>query len=182
MSGVDISVACSLAAFAAIGGWKGFSWQATHLLAVVAGFILATGGASNLARLGGEPNSFGRSIAWLGIFALVVITAHLLAFRLKEKIAEYKLKSYDRELGAVLGAFKGGLLVSMVLFFLAVPVSPMRRKILSESYSGVPFAMVLERFHRFVPADLHREVHPPGRPGGPGHWGTPASRTQPPGK
>lgn len=119
----------------------------------------------------GEPNPFGRCLAWLGIFILVVLLGVFLAYRLREKITEYKLSTYDREFGAVLGILKGGLLVSVVLFFLVVPRTPMRVKVLEKSKVGAPFALVLEGFHRYIPVDLHREVHPPRRPGGPRHWG-----------
>jgi uncharacterized membrane protein required for colicin V production len=102
----------------------------------------------------------------------VAVAGYLLAVRLKEKIAQYRLKTYDRELGAVLGGLKGAIICAVILFFLVVPDTAMRDRILRRSWSGIPLAYVLDACHRYIPAELHREVHPGDKEVDDEHWDT----------
>ena len=182
MSSVDISVIVTILVCAGLGAWKGFAWKMAQMISIGTAFILATSGAPWVARnMMEQPNPFGRSVAWGLIFALIGLAGYLLALRMKEKIAEYKLKAWDREMGAVLGALKGVIFASLVLFALAVPPRQTRYRILYQSMVGPPFSFLLEQFHPYLPEDLHREVHPNGVIPAEGHFQAEAS-PPPPGK
>ncbi|MCZ6690883.1 MAG: CvpA family protein [Planctomycetota bacterium] len=171
MSVIDISVIIAIIACGSLGAWKGFAWQMAQMISITAAFLLATGGAPWVARrMMEQPNPFGRSVAWVAIFTVVGLAGYLLALRMKEKIAEYKLKAWDREMGAVLGALKGVILCSLVLFALAVPPRETRKRILDQSKVGAPFSVLLEMFHPYLPEDLHRQVCPKEETAAPGHF------------
>jgi len=115
---VDSLIVIVVAASAAVGALTGFVWQATGLIALVAGTFSAwvlsgvfgnvLGRAFSLAEGGGE------ALAFFLVFGFVSLGLRVAASVAKVCIDRYRLERHNRLWGGIAGAAKG-LLVSMVV-------------------------------------------------------------------
>lgn len=111
-----VTLACGI-----LGYWTGFVWQMTGVVSLLAGvaavLILgpAVGGA--LARWL-SPGVAGIA-ASLMLFATVSMTVRLLAAACGHYLKKYKLQSFDKAMGALLGAAKGLGICAVVVVILA---------------------------------------------------------------
>ncbi len=122
----DIIVGLILAAYLIQGLRKGFFTEVMGLAGVIGGILAGIIGAGALGRRLSEvlPDFFGKEIVALILcFAALFIVVYLVARKvggfftnLSEKLY---LKGFDRVLGGVVGALKGGFILSLILMFIS---------------------------------------------------------------
>ena len=159
MSFVDITVVVTVIIMALLGIRKGFAWQFVQIASIVGGVLLASAVSARVARLFGYRSPGACWVVAAILFVLVTLAGHLLAVRLRTRLDEWELKSWDKELGAVIGALKGLVLCAVILAFLLMPRTGLRKTVLEKSLVGKPLAHALEGMRRYIPTDLHQEVH-----------------------
>jgi uncharacterized membrane protein required for colicin V production len=99
---------------------------------------------------------------FLAMAVLYVLTSFLVwfAFRIVAgAIDRVKLREFDRQIGALFGAFKGVLLCVAITFF-AVTLSTSARGSVLKSRSGVYIAQLLNKADAVMPKELHKVLDP----------------------
>lgn len=118
MSLVDTLVLGTLAIGLTLGLIRGFISQATGLLGLVGGLILASRYHEGLRRIMLDPfvkTDHNGEIAFIGIVVFTVLTIALLGFLLGKLVESLDLGAYDRLMGGALGILKTGLICAAIL-------------------------------------------------------------------
>lgn len=104
-----------------IGAVKGATWQIMRIASIVLGFWCASHYAETFLQawpdgLFKPDETYGIYVAKVAIFLSVYLAFFFLTHLLKSIIDKIKLGSWDRTLGAVLGAAKGAAICSLILY------------------------------------------------------------------
>ena len=119
-----------------IGFWKGFAWQVASLAAIVGSYFVAYWYREPVAAwipLADPWRMFG------AMFVLYVGSSLAIwcLFRLTSRLIDrWKLKDFDRQLGALLGLAKGLLLCALITFFSVTLLGEQKRSAILQSRSG----------------------------------------------
>lgn len=155
METYDMIMLGVLGAATILGAVKGFAWQLASLASIVVSYIMAVQFRAPVAAvIGGEPpwNAF---LAMLLIYVGTSVVIWF-GFRLVAKTIDgLKLRDFDRQIGALFGAAKGGLLCILItLFAVALLQGPQRQSVV-DSRSGYYIARLLNRAHPIIPPEVH---------------------------
>lgn len=142
------------------GLWKGLVWQIASLASIFLSYFVAFQLRDPVSQyIGAKPpwNVF------LAMFILYIGTAALvwLVFQfVRAFVDRIRLKDFDHQVGAILGAGKGVLLcVLITLFAVTLMGEPQRQKII-QSRSGYYIAIFLDKSHAILPPEIHDLLHP----------------------
>ncbi len=141
------------------GAAKGMAWQVASL----ASMFLS--GATALRFYDQAAPYFGSSRPWNQLAAMLALyigtnMAIWLMFRIVAgAIDRVRLKEFDRQVGAVFGAFKGAALCVIITFF-AVTLSTTSRDTVLRSRSGIYIAQIIDGAQRVLPDDVHEMIGP----------------------
>jgi len=141
------------------GAWKGMAWQVASLGSLVASFFVAVHFSDEVAPLLGTSEPWNR---FLAMFILYLATSFVIwmAFRMVARfIDRVKLKEFDRQMGAIVGAAKGILLCVAITFFV-VTLSASGRDAVLASRSGIYIALFIDKAHAVMPEEVHDVLHP----------------------
>lgn len=159
MQSYDLFMIVVLVAATIRGLWKGLVWQLASLASIVLSYWVAYQFRDQVAQhIGATPpwNVFlSMLILYLGTSLLVwILFRYVRAF-----IDNLKLESFDRQIGAILGAAKGVVLcVIITLFAVTLSSEPQQRAII-ESRSGYYIAHLLNKAHAIMPSEIHDVLH-----------------------
>jgi membrane protein required for colicin V production len=149
-----------LAVATLIGFWKGFAWQVASLAAIVGSYFVAYWYREPVAAwipLADPWRMFG------AMFVLYVGSSLAIwcLFRLASGLIDrWKLKDFDRQLGAVLGLAKGLLLCAVITFFSVTLLGEQKRVAILQSRSGYALAVLLSRARQVIPQELSQVLQP----------------------
>ena len=149
-----------LAVATLIGFWKGFAWQVASLAAIVGSYFVAYWYRDPLAPwipLADPWRMFGAMLVLYVGSSLAIWCLFRLASGL---IDRWKLKDFDRQLGAVLGLAKGLLLCALITFFSVTLLGEQRRVSILQSRSGYAMAVLLSRARHVIPQELSQVLQP----------------------
>ena len=111
-----------LTVFFVMGLFKGFVWQASRMLSLIAGFVIASiygeAGAALIHRwFGAGAPVEGATIylAYVVIFLLVVVVLSLVAYFIQKLVKKSGLGFYDRVGGGFLGVATGACVMIFIL-------------------------------------------------------------------
>jgi membrane protein required for colicin V production len=159
MEPYDIAMVVILVGATAYGFFKGMAWQLASLASLVASYFASLHLSGPLAPY------FGKEAPWNKFAAMAAIylgsgIAIWLAFRLvSAAIDRVKLAEFDRQVGAIFGAFKGALVCLAITFF-AVTLSTAARDKILHTKSGYAAAWVIDQAHPIIPAEMHEVLEP----------------------
>lgn len=158
MSIYDILMLIVLGGAIFFGYWKGLAWQVASLASIVVSYIVANnfhGFISPYFDIGEPWNKFA---AMLVLFLGTSLLVWLAFGYLRNTIEDMKLKGFDHQVGAILGAFKGGLLCMVITLF-AVTLLPdsLQRSIIG-SRSGHFIARSINQLSVVVPKEIHAVI------------------------
>lgn len=126
MNAIDILVLVLISFNLILGAIRGAAWQILRIAGLVLSYVAAKEyGADFFAsfpenwRLSDEP---GLVIAHVVVFVSVYLVMFAVTNLVKAIIQKVKLGSTDRTIGAALGAFKGAVFASLLLYLQFVPV------------------------------------------------------------
>lgn len=141
------------------GAARGFVWQLASIAALILCFAFAESGSALIApHIALEP-PLNR---WVTMFVLYIVCsfASFAAARLLYGwIEKAKFVEFDRHLGSLFGFVKG-LVFSLVLTFFVVTLSEAVRDHVLASRSGYAAAIIMNRLHPVMPAELHEVLDP----------------------
>ena len=123
MNSADLIFLVILGFFFILGLWKGFFREVLGLVGVVGGIFLGIVGFAPLSNLlaqhiSGVPAAVWPILSFLLIFVAVYLASRVTASFLSRITRLLKLSWLNRLLGGVVGALKGGFLISVVLLIL----------------------------------------------------------------
>lgn len=157
----DIIMLAVLAAAALFGLWKGLAWQIASFASWFASYLVAYNFRDLLAAQIGMDPPWNTFVAMLVLFlgtALIVWTGYHL---LSSAIEAWKLKEFDRQIGALVGLAKGAALCIVVTLFAATLLGEeARRSICLDSTSGHYISIVLAQSPALMPPELQGVVQP----------------------
>lgn len=142
------------------GFWKGFAWQVASLASIVVSYFVARNFAGVVAdRIGGDP-------AWNKFLAMFILffgcsLAIWIAFGfIRKTIEQMHLKTFDRQIGAALGALKGALLCIIITLFGVSLLGEKTCRSICTSRSGNYVAQALARLDGIVPPEIRNYIWP----------------------
>lgn len=149
----DVVMLVILAVATFFGLWKGLAWQVASVASFVLSYFVAVQGSSSLAPLLPLQAPWNHLAAMLILFT-ATSAAVWLAFRLVAGVIDkIQLKAFDRQLGALLGLFKG-VLICLVITFFAVTLSEDLRQEVLRARSGYYIALLIDRIKPVLPAEV----------------------------
>ncbi|MDX1963837.1 MAG: CvpA family protein [Pirellulales bacterium] len=157
----DLFMLGILAFTAMYGYWKGLAWQVAAVASLTVSYFVSLRFSEPLAGTGwfGDSAPANRFLAML---ALYVITgaAIWLGFRVvRETIQQIKLRDFDRQLGALVGAAKGVFICVAVTFFV-VTLLPEYRPYVLGTRSGRAIGSLLAQAESVLPPELQQMLAP----------------------
>jgi len=159
METYDILMLVVLLGATLFGAWKGMAWQIASLASLVLSYVVALRFSEQLAPRFGSQAPLNRFMAML---ALYMATSMLIWFGfrvVRNLIDRVRLKEFDRQMGALVGAAKGVLWCVAITFF-AVTLSERARSAVLQSRSGLMIAELLDQAHGVMPRELHGVLEP----------------------
>lgn len=123
----------------AIAAWKGAAkgaiWQLAVLGSVVACVLVAGEATPYLEREIPLTQPLKHWVAVAAVYAVISLVVFLLARSLRGWLEKVRFVEYDRHWGAILGAFKGAILVLAVTCLLLI-LAPQTHAMIRESVTG----------------------------------------------
>jgi len=159
MQAYDIAMIVVFLGTAAWGYMKGLAWQVASIASFVASYFVAMAFRGLLAPLlPGEP-PLNNVLAMLILFVATSLVVWL-GFRfVSEAIEKLKLKSFDRQIGALVGAAKGVLYCVAITLFAATLLEGQRESIVS-SRSGYYVSRFLIQADPLLPDGVKETIEP----------------------
>jgi membrane protein required for colicin V production len=142
------------------GMWKGLAWQIASIASVGVSYFVAFQFREPVSKLikAEEPwNKFGAMLVlFLGTSLIIWIGFGFVS----ESIEKMKLKSFDRQAGAILGAIKGGILCLIVTFFAVTLLDEQQKATICQSQSGEYMARLIDKLDGIMPKEVEKIVQP----------------------
>ena len=158
MSIYDILMLIVLGGAIFFGYWKGLAWQVASLASVIVSYIVASnfhGMISPYFSLGEPWDKFAAMLVlFLGTSLLIWVAFGYI----RNTIEEMKLKGFDHQVGAVLGAFIGALLCMVITLFAVTLLPDSLQKNVIGSRSGHFIARSINQLTMVVPDEFHAVI------------------------
>ncbi len=142
------------------GLWKGLAWQVASLAAIFVSYFVAINFRGELAGLIQAEPPWDRFLAMLILFIVTSLAIWILFGFVKRTIKQLHLKSFDRQIGGLLGAVKGVVLCIIVTLFAVTLLGDRTREAICTSKSGNYIAQALHRLEGVVPAEIGQYIDP----------------------
>jgi membrane protein required for colicin V production len=144
----------------AFGFWKGLAWQIASLGSLVVSYFVALNCREPVAKAISAEPPWNMFLAMFMLFVGSWIAVWLGFSLVKNAIEQMKLKDFDRQAGALLGAVKGGLLCILVTFFAVTLLGESQRAAICQSHSGRYISLALNHADAVMPKELHAHLDP----------------------
>jgi membrane protein required for colicin V production len=156
----DVLMVAILAAAALFGAWKGLAWQVASVGSIIISYFVALtfrGPVAAMIDAAAPWNMFlAMLLLYVGSSAAVWIGFNMV----RGAINRFKLKEWDRQIGALLGLAKGGLLCILSTFFALMLLGPTQREQIIHSNSGYAIAVVIHNADAVMPKEVGELVGP----------------------
>jgi membrane protein required for colicin V production len=159
MQPYDIAMLAVLACATLFGLHKGLAWQVAALSSLAVSGWAAARFSDRLAPYIKQPAPLDRFIAMLVIYLLTSLAIWLALAAVSRAIERVRLKTFDRQLGALVGV-ANGLLLCLAITFFTVTLSDRGRESVHASLSGIYLARLIELADVFIPKNVHAQVDP----------------------
>lgn len=141
------------------GAWKGFTWHLGILLSILLGFSLGLPVAGAISESMGEDRVAVQILIFAGCYGAVSFACFLGANLFRKLLARARMETFDRHMGAFLGALHGWILGCLVLL-LVLLVAPEIRPGVLERPSGRALTRTLDAVQETLPPSIRRVLEP----------------------
>jgi len=156
----DIVMLVVLAGATLFGAIKGFAWQVASVASLAISYYVAYRFREPFSEAIKADPPWNRFLAMLILYVGTSLVIWV-AFRMVSRsIDRMKLKDFDRQLGALIGLAKGGLICTLITMFAVALCGPKIREQIVQSRSGFYIAKVLDQSDLVIPPELHEVVSP----------------------
>lgn len=156
MQTYDIIMLAILGASVLLGFWKGFAWQIATVAAFVVSYFVSAQFSVQIAQYFG----INELIAMFGLFIGTSLAIWIGYGVVHKQIEKMHLKSFDRQIGALVG-LGSGVVVCLIVTFFAVKLlgDSMSQKIV-QSNSGNYITKLIGKMDGVLPDELQEKVQP----------------------
>ena len=149
-----------MVAAVAWGLYKGFAWQVASFAAIVVSYIVAVQMRGPVAEMLDIDPPWNKLVAMLGLFVVTSLIVWTIFRMASTSIEKFKLKDFDRQIGAVLGGVKGMVACTIITMFALSFVKPESRQKIVDSKSGYLISQFIDKAHGIMPEEVHDVIHP----------------------
>ena len=164
LQGYDLFMIIVLGAAIAWGAWKGFAWQIASLASVILSYLVALNFrqpvAAIVARSVEVKPPLDVFIAMLILFLGTSLVVWVVFNLVSEVIDKFKLKEFDRQVGAIFGLAKGVLLCVIITLFVVTLAGDEQRQSVFQSRSGYYIARLIDKADPVMPGELKQVIEP----------------------
>lgn len=157
MQTYDLIMVAVLAGTALYGYWKGLAWQVASIASIILSYFVALNSHNFAPKFGLEPpldTAASMLALYLGSSAAVWIGFGFISKSLKAM----KLKDWDHQAGALVGAVKGALFCMLITVF-AMTLGPKEwGAAIPKSVSGRYIAVALSKTQLLLPKDIQQTI------------------------
>lgn len=132
---------------------KGLAWQVASLLSIVLSYFVAVNFRNPVASLISAQEPWNQFAAMLILFLGTSLIVWTVFASFSRNIKKMNLGGFDRQAGAILGAFKGAILCMLATVF-AVSLFQPTRDMVHNSKAGHYVVSGIRQFARFTPDEL----------------------------
>ncbi len=141
------------------GAMKGIVWQLAVIAAIVLCFAFSDPLSLKVSPYIPVDPPLNRWLTMLCLYLGFSFVSFIVARQLRDWIEKARFVEYDRHIGALFGFCKG-VIICMVLTFFVVTLSEDARGQILRTYSGHAAAVIMDRLHPVMPAELHEVLAP----------------------
>lgn len=160
MSTYDIIMLALVFTAIAFGAWKGLAWQIASFASVVIAYFMALSFSTPLAAMLQIEAPWNRIVAMLAIFLATSLGVWIVFGRIKHLIKNWNLGAFDRQAGALLGAFKGAVLCMVVTMFGVSLLGDTASQAICESRTGGYIIQGIDHLAAVVPKEFQEILQP----------------------
>ncbi len=150
MCAFDIVVLLILGGMTFRGGLSGIISQVASIISVIAGWYVSTRYFSYALPYFAKWPEWQKPISMLAVFIVAFLAIKIIALFFQRFISFAHMKEFDRQMGALLGLVKG-LIVCIVLTYIAVIACEKTKNAVVESQSGKYITMVILKIEQLLP-------------------------------
>ncbi|MEC9092990.1 MAG: CvpA family protein [Planctomycetota bacterium] len=151
----DVIMLVILGVSVLFGFLKGFAWQVASVAAFVVSYLVAANFNESIAGYFGVNPLVSKFLLFMGT-ALVIWIGYGV---IHKQIEQFRLKSFDRQIGAIVGLGSGILACLVVTFFAVMFGEGMGRKVV-QSQSGKYIMQVIQQLDEILPDEIQSKVNP----------------------
>lgn len=156
----DIIMLVVLIGAALFGAWKGMAWQLASVSAIVLSYIVAVQFRDPVAAHIEAPEPWDKFLAMLLLYVGTSLVVWIAFRMIAGTIEKAKLKSFDSQMGALVGFAKGVLLCVVITLFAVRLLGESERTVIINSHSGYYIAQLLHRSKAILPEEISRVIDP----------------------
>jgi membrane protein required for colicin V production len=146
---------------AAFRGWqKGMAWQIASLGSIVLSYFVAVQFRVPVSEMISLEPPLNRIAAVLVLFLATSFVVWLVFQSVKQSIDRWKLKDFDRQMGALVGVAKGILLAGLVTLFAVSLLGETQGQAIVGSKSGYTITKILQRANAIIPEEVQHVLRP----------------------
>ena len=160
MSVYDLLMLAVLAGAILFGLWKGLAWQIASLASIFVSYFVALNFRGQLSTWISASEPWNRFAAMLILFLGTSLIIWMGYGYLKNSIQRLRLRGFDAQAGALLGAVKGVLLCMLITLFGVTLFGENTRSAVIASRSGGYIAAGINRLNALIPDEIHQILDP----------------------
>ena len=160
MQTYDLIMLVVLIAAAVLGAWKGMAWQLASLSSILVSYFVAVQFRDQVAAHIDAAPPWNRFLAMLLLYIGTSLIVWVAFRMIAGTIERLKLKSFDRQMGALVGLAKGVLLCAVITLFAVAMLGESDKEAIINSNSGYYIAHLLHRSEAILPEEIHRIIGP----------------------
>lgn len=155
MQTYDVIMLAILGVSVFFGFLKGFAWQVASVAAFVVSYFVAANFSGQVASYFGMNNFVAMFLLFIGTSLAIWVGYGFV----HKQIENFQLKSFDRQIGAVVGLGTGIILCLVVTFCAVMTGEGMGRKVV-KSQSGKYITQVIQKLDGILPEEVRSKVEP----------------------
>jgi membrane protein required for colicin V production len=160
MQTYDIVMLVILAVATLTGAIKGLVWQVASLASLIASYLVAFKYGQVVAGWIPAGRPWNVIFAMLGLFVVTAAAIWFVCQLIHDWLDRVKLKSFDRQIGALLGLLKGVIFCILLTGVAVTFFGPTVRGAVARSQAGHVIGRVLDRSADFLPEEMNEVLEP----------------------
>ena len=142
------------------GYWKGLAWQVASVAAIFLSYFVAVTFPDAISPYISAEPPFNRFAAMLILFIGTSLIVWTIFASVSKSLKKMELKGFDRQAGALLGAFKGAILAMLITMFSVSLLGEKARDAIHQSKTGYYVVRGIDQLSGIAPTELAQFLHP----------------------
>lgn len=159
MSVYDIAMIIVFLGAIWFGYWKGLAWQVASVASIALSYFVAVTFPDAITPYISAEAPFNRFAAMLILFVGTSLIVWTLFASISKSLKKMELKGFDRQAGAILGAFKGAILCMVITMFAFSLMGDKAKDAIHQSKSGYYVVHGIDQLPSVLPTDVYDHVH-----------------------